>query len=120
MYRQDVADKVLPELRVKFALAIISGLCLAHRSDYEVGKPLVKTSDELAWALNESILALTGAILSAQHDGNAVTTSEWWEWVGAKLKEICTNAGPASKRIEHDLGFGINRGIHAAEIGLDQ
>jgi hypothetical protein len=111
MYRQDIPDKVRPELRVNFALALINGLCLAHRSDYEIGRPLAKPSDEHAWALNESILALVGGIHSAQNDGNLVATSEWWEWVGAKLNWISANAGQAGKRIERDLSFSIDRAI---------
>jgi|SRR5665213_688429 len=111
MYRQDIPDKVPPQLRVNFALALINGLCLAHRSDYEIGKPQAKTSGDHAWALNESILALLGAIRSAQDDGNSISTSDWWEWVGAKLNEISANAGQASQRIEHDLSFCLDRAI---------
>jgi hypothetical protein len=48
--------------RRKFALSLIYGLCICHRSDYEIGEPISKASEEGNWVLNESILSLVGAI----------------------------------------------------------
>jgi hypothetical protein len=108
MFRPDIPDRVPSESRITFAIGVINHLCLAHRSDYVVGESLAKTSDEQSWALNELILGLTGAISSAKADGNSISTSEWWSWVGDRLNHACSNAGPARKRMEYDLALSLD------------